>query len=238
MSVTIAPQLAPSARVVALTAGVVVLLHLGVVVLWHTRTATEPLRKPLDVTIEFFTPAPQPPTVSEPERSRPDPAPPRVVAQPTSAPVAPVSPSAPTPPSPEPARAPDARPAVESTAAAPAPEPVTSAAPSSPPTSTTVVATTNSDADYKAAYLNNPKPPYPLTAVRQGAQGRVVLWAEVLPDGRAGRVQVEKSSGHAMLDASAMNTVRAWRFTPARQDGVVTTQAVRIPIDFTLQDRR
>jgi protein TonB len=100
------------------------------------------------------------------------------------------------------------------------------------------VATTNSDADYKAAYLNNPKPPYPLTAVRQGAQGRVVLWAEVLPDGRAGRVQVEKSSGHAMLDASAMNTVRAWRFTPARQDGVVTTQAVRIPIDFTLQDRR
>lgn len=233
MSVIIAPQLAPSARAVAMTAGVVVLLHLGVVVLWYTRTAPEPLRKPLDVTIEFFTPAPQPPALSEPERSRPDPAPPRAVAQPTSAPV---TPSSPTPPSPEPARAPDTRPAAESASAAP--EPAAAVAPSSPPTATAVVATNNTDADYKAAYLNNPKPPYPLTAVRQGAQGRVVLWAEVLPDGRAGRVQLEKSSGHAMLDASAMNTVRAWRFTPARQDGVVTTQAVRIPIDFTLQDRR
>jgi protein TonB len=96
----------------------------------------------------------------------------------------------------------------------------------------------DTEADYKAAYLNNPRPPYPLAAVRQGAQGRVILWAEVLPDGRAGRVRLEKSSGHALLDASAMNTVRSWRFTPARKDGVVTTQAVIIPIDFTLQDRR
>jgi protein TonB len=96
----------------------------------------------------------------------------------------------------------------------------------------------NNEADYKAAYLNNPKPPYPFAAVRQGAEGRVLLLAEVLPDGRAGRVSLEKSSGHPLLDASAMNTVRSWRFTPARKDGVVTTQAVSIPIDFTLQNRR
>ena len=96
----------------------------------------------------------------------------------------------------------------------------------------------DTEADYKAAYLNNPRPPYPLAAVRQGAQGRVMLWAEVLPDGRAGRVRLEKSSGNALLDASAMNTVRSWRFTPARKDGVLTSQAVLIPIDFSLQDRR
>jgi protein TonB len=105
-------------------------------------------------------------------------------------------------------------------------------------TAPTTLAMANTEADYKAAYLNNPRPPYPLSAARQGAEGRVLLLAEVLPDGRAGRVSLEKSSGHALLDASAMNTVRSWRFTPARKDGVVTTQAVLIPIDFTLQNRR
>jgi protein TonB len=96
----------------------------------------------------------------------------------------------------------------------------------------------NAEADYKAAYLNNPRPPYPFAAVRQGAEGRVLLSAEVLSDGRAGRVSLEKSSGHALLDAAALNTVRSWRFTPARKGGVLTSQAVLIPIDFSLQDRR
>jgi periplasmic protein TonB len=95
-----------------------------------------------------------------------------------------------------------------------------------------------SDADYKAAHLNNPRPPYPQIAVRQGAEGRVLLLAEVLPDGRAGSVRVEQSSGHAVLDAAAMNTVRLWRFTPARKNGVFSTQTVRIPIDFNLNEGR
>ena len=94
------------------------------------------------------------------------------------------------------------------------------------------------DADYKAAYLNNPKPPYPRAAMRKRAEGQVILLAQVLPDGRAGKVRLERSSGHAILDAAAMNTVRLWRFTPARKDGVCLTQTVRIPIDFKLQEGR
>ena len=96
----------------------------------------------------------------------------------------------------------------------------------------------NTDADYKAAYLNNPRPAYPLLAIRQGAQGEVLLLVEVLPDGRAGRIELEKPSGHAILDAAAMNAVRAWRFTPARKDGLLTTQTVRIPIHFSLKEER
>ena len=96
----------------------------------------------------------------------------------------------------------------------------------------------NTDADYKAADLNNPRPAYPLLAIRQGSQGQVVLLVEVLPDGRAGRIELEKFSGHAMLDAAAMNAVRAWRFTPARKDGLLTTQTVRIPIHFNLKEER
>lgn len=95
-----------------------------------------------------------------------------------------------------------------------------------------------SDADYKAPELNNPKPLYPLTAVRQEAQGRVLLLVEVTADGRAGRITLEKSSGHAILDASAMNTVRLWQFIPARKDGVFQTQTIRVPIDFKLNESR
>jgi len=96
----------------------------------------------------------------------------------------------------------------------------------------------STDADYKAAYLNNPRPAYPLVAIREGAQGQVLLLVEVLTDGRAGRIDLEKSSGHAALDAAAINAVRAYRFTPARKDGLLATQTVSIHINFNLKDER
>jgi protein TonB len=93
------------------------------------------------------------------------------------------------------------------------------------------------DADYKASYLRNPKPPYPPLAVKMRLEGRVVLLAEVLPSGKAGRVSLETSSGHDILDQSALQTVKQWQFTPARKDGVVLAQVVRIPINFNLKSR-
>ena len=64
---------------------------------------------------------------------------------------------------------------------------------------------------YDVAALNNPKPPYPLAARRQGAEGRVMLRAQVLEDGRCAEVRIVRSSGHALLDESALSTVRRWR---------------------------
>lgn len=93
------------------------------------------------------------------------------------------------------------------------------------------------DADYKAAYLQNPKPPYPPLAFRLRVEGKVILIAEVLPNGQSGSVQILESSGNEMLDKSALDTVKKWRFTPARKDGVIVTQAVRIPITFSLKNR-
>lgn len=93
------------------------------------------------------------------------------------------------------------------------------------------------DADYKASYLKNPKPPYPLLAVKLRLEGRVGIVAEVLPDGKAGRVGIESSSGHELLDQSALQTVKQWQFTPARKDGVIVTQVVKIPINFNLKSR-
>lgn len=93
------------------------------------------------------------------------------------------------------------------------------------------------DADYKASYLKNPKPPYPPLAVKMRLEGKVGIIAEVLADGKAGRVAIESSSGHELLDQSALQTVKQWQFTPARKDGVIISQVVRIPINFNLKSR-
>jgi protein TonB len=105
------------------------------------------------------------------------------------------------------------------------------------PSSGGVAAAPTADADYKAAYLQNPKPPYPPLAFRLKLEGKVLLLAEVGSDGRAGQVRVLTSSGHELLDQSALSTVKQWKFTPARKDGVIVTQAVRIPITFSVKNR-
>ncbi len=88
---------------------------------------------------------------------------------------------------------------------------------------------------YDVAALNNPKPPYPLAARRQGAEGRVVLRAQVLEDGRCTEVHIVRGSGHALLDESALATVRRWRFVPATRAGKAVRSWVEVPIHFRLQ---
>ena len=87
---------------------------------------------------------------------------------------------------------------------------------------------------FSADYLNNPKPPYPLVAIRKGYQGKVLLNVEVLADGKPGEVEVLQSSGHDVLDAAAVQTVKTWRFVPAHRFGQAVRQWVHVPIKFEL----
>ena len=91
------------------------------------------------------------------------------------------------------------------------------------------------DADYKAAYLNNPKPPYPSVVFQMRIQGTVMLKALVLPDGTCGEVVLARSSGNSMLDESALKTVAQWKFTPAKSQGKDISQWVSIPITFSIK---
>ena len=85
-------------------------------------------------------------------------------------------------------------------------------------------------------YYVNPTPPYPRIARRLGAQGVVTLRVFVLKDGSVGQAAVLRSSGFRMLDDSALRTVRsAWRFLPARRDGLAIESWVEIPIKFVLE---
>lgn len=90
--------------------------------------------------------------------------------------------------------------------------------------------------DYKASYLNNPPPPYPLAARRMGMQGKVVLNVEVLAEGVSGQVNVQQSSGHDILDNVALQTVKSWRFIPAHQAGRAITRWFKVPVQFSLKD--
>ena len=89
----------------------------------------------------------------------------------------------------------------------------------------------------RPAYGSNPRPPYPLAARRLGLEGRVLLEVVIQPDGRAASVAVRESSGHRVLDDSAVETVRSrWRFIPARRDGVPVESRVTVPIRFRIHE--
>jgi periplasmic protein TonB len=218
-------DLRPTRRLVTLTVCVVLGLHMALLLWMGGERITDRAQRP-DMQIEFISP---PPSTSPTSSPAPAPATPPLrgpVTSPAPSLAAPLQPPAPTAQVPLPPTPSDQTP--------PAPKQASAA-----PAATQVLPSAlTSEADYQAAELNNPKPLYPLRAIREEAQGRVLLLVEVLPDGRAGRIALEKSSGHAILDASAMNTVQRWRFKPAQQDGAWVSQTIRIPIDFTLKDRR
>ena len=94
----------------------------------------------------------------------------------------------------------------------------------------------DSEPDYQARYLHNPRPDYPMVAQRMGWQGKVILNVEVLTDGACGALSVFRSSGHEVLDNAAMNAVKTWHFTPARHAGRAVSLWFKVPINFSLED--
>lgn len=90
--------------------------------------------------------------------------------------------------------------------------------------------------DLRAAYLSNPRPPYPLAARRRGLEGRVMLRAEILENGSCGRISVAHSSGHEMLDQAALQAVKQWRFVPAQRGGEAVSAWAEIPVSFSLRE--
>ena len=86
------------------------------------------------------------------------------------------------------------------------------------------------------AYRSNPKPAYPVTARLRRHEGVVQLGVDVSADGEATRVAVEKSSGHASLDAAARDAVWQWRFDPARLGDARIPSRVEVSLRFRLGD--
>ncbi|KEY86159.1 energy transducer TonB [Pseudomonas sp. P1B16] len=182
------------------------------------------------MTIEFAAPAP--PVVEPPP---PAPAPP--VVEPPPPP--PVVDELAAKPKPKPKPKPVPKPVVKQPpkpqpkpVEAPPPAPVAAPAPPAPAPHAPAPVT---PASANAAYLKNPAPEYPQMAQRRGWEGTVLLRVEVLPSGKPGQIQVQKSSGRDALDAAALAAVKRWSFVPAKQGDVAQTGWVSVPIDFKLR---
>jgi len=80
----------------------------------------------------------------------------------------------------------------------------------------------------------NPAPPYPPDAYARRQQGRVLLEVRVDEHGLVGGISVSESSGVSSLDRAALETVRKWRFEPARRGGTPVASVVIVPIRFVV----
>ena len=76
-----------------------------------------------------------------------------------------------------------------------------------------------------------------MVAFKMKIEGKVILVVEVLESGAVNKVAIGESSGNESLDRSALETVKSWKFTPARKNGVIVSQVVRVPITFSLKNR-
>ena len=82
---------------------------------------------------------------------------------------------------------------------------------------------------------SNPAPRYPPDAFRNRLEGRVVLVVRIDESGTVSGIDILKSSGVKSLDQSALETVKQWRFLPARRAGVPIAAVVKVPIRFSIR---
>jgi protein TonB len=80
-----------------------------------------------------------------------------------------------------------------------------------------------------------PKPPYPLASRRMGEQGAVHLQLCVGALGFVESVKLTQSSGYQNLDRSAIETVKAWKFSALSAVSEKISECYQLPIHFQLE---
>ncbi len=86
--------------------------------------------------------------------------------------------------------------------------------------------------DPQAQVLKHPDPDFPLKYQLEPPPHSPVLRIAVLPNGRAGTIQVIHSSGVKAVDQACVDAVRLWTFFPAIKDGkkVLSHFTVKFPV--------
>lgn len=82
------------------------------------------------------------------------------------------------------------------------------------------------------------KPLYPNEAKLKGMQGTVMIWLNVSAEGRVTAAKVQQSSGHAILDSTALQFAYTVQFRPARQGNAPVAAEATLPVVFSLIDSR
>jgi TonB family protein len=93
-------------------------------------------------------------------------------------------------------------------------------------------------ASYEDKDLNNMvfPPKYPVSAIQQKQQGKVLIKVNISKYGSLLKARIEKSSNHKALDEAALNAVRKWKFTPAiDKNGNPIDSTISIPFVFEIK---
>lgn len=184
--------------------------------------------------------------VELPETPPPPPPPPEArVDQPAPRPVQP-QPLVPMPPIPQ----------IETVPPSPAPVPVVEVPPpmlvpmvqpqtpvATPPVPVTMPQTPRSNPAAEVGYqararaLIERNKNYPEEALQMSMTGSVVIAYVIDRDGRLVRAEIDRSSGHSLLDQAALRAVRRARFEPMPADAWIALkeQVFRTRIDFNLE---
>lgn len=85
-------------------------------------------------------------------------------------------------------------------------------------------------------YRENTPPAYPLVARKRGYEGIVLIAAEIFTNGGVGGLKIKKSSGYGVLDRSAVQAVKTWKFEPGTRLGKPVSMWVEVPVKFVLKD--
>jgi protein TonB len=79
--------------------------------------------------------------------------------------------------------------------------------------------------------IYTPDPDYPIDERNAKHTGTVLVQAIVNPDGSVGSVSV-KQGINPVLDRSALDAVRKWKFAPARLNGVAIAMPTNVKVHF------
>jgi TonB family protein len=74
----------------------------------------------------------------------------------------------------------------------------------------------------------SPRPEYPQSARKQRLQGAGIAEIHIKPDGSVASVSMLRSTGHKILDQSAIHGFLGWRFRPH------SLSVVRVPIQYRM----
>jgi len=91
-----------------------------------------------------------------------------------------------------------------------------------------------SSATYKIGSAKNPHPTYPLIARKKGWEGRVLIQAEIDREGNVSEIKVIESSGFKVLDNASLETLKKWKFTPAKNGNKFVDDTLNIPVKFLI----
>ena len=92
---------------------------------------------------------------------------------------------------------------------------------------------------YEIGSKQNPTPPYPRIAKLRNYQGKVEICAIIDAKGSVIDVQIHQSSNYAILDKSALETLKKWKFNITNLSNSQINQdqyyKIIVPINFVLE---